>query len=200
MDWDQLYIDEHTPWDKGAPAPPLLEWLKANPGKVQGNVLVPGSGIGHDAAAIVDMANTADVIAIDISTTATNAASERHQAEGLQFLLEDLFHLPETYLDRFDWIWEHTCFCAIDPSLRDEYVNSVHSTLKKGGQLLAVFFLDPYDEEHRPGEGPPHGTSLEEISQRFVSSGKFSLLESYVPSQSYQGREGLEQVMRFRAN
>lgn len=199
MDWDKHYIDEHTPWDKGAPAPPLLEWLSANPGTMQGSILVPGAGRGHDAAAILESTEEAEIVAIDISSTATNSARERYQSNRLHFLLEDLFALPSEHSGKYDWIWEHTCFCAIDPELRDDYVGAVHAALKEGGELLAVFFLDPYDDEHRPGEGPPHGTSLEEISERFLSKGKFELLESYVPQQSYDGREGLEQVMRLRA-
>ena len=63
--------------------------------------------------------------------------------------------------------------------------------------MLAVFYLNPYDNEHPRGGGPPHGTSVEELRERFAGSGKFRIDESYVPGQAYGGREGLEQVIRM---
>ncbi|MDF1853452.1 MAG: methyltransferase domain-containing protein [Verrucomicrobiales bacterium] len=198
MDWDQHYLDEHTPWDKGEAAPPLLEWLSVHPGKIQGRVLVPGAGRGHDAAAIVAETEAREAVAIDISSTALKLAKELYCDDRLRFAREDLFDLPEDELGSYDWIWEHTCFCAIDPGLREDYVAAVHSALSPGGHLLAVFYLDPYDDEHQPGGGPPHGSSLEEIEKRFVSSGKFKILESYVPEKSYSGREELEQVVLLK--
>ena len=50
MKWDELYQAKETPWEKGAPAPPLLEWLRMR-GPLEGEVLVPGCGHGHDVRA-----------------------------------------------------------------------------------------------------------------------------------------------------
>jgi len=88
------------------------------------------------------------------------------------YLLADLFDLPDDCNASYDWIWEHTCFCAIDPGLRSEYVDAVWNCLKPGGTLLAVFYLDPYDEDHGPGQGPPHGSTVYELKTRFAHSGK----------------------------
>ena len=44
MDWDRRYQIGDIPWEKGAPAPPLLEWLQAC-GPLHGNVLVPPFGV-----------------------------------------------------------------------------------------------------------------------------------------------------------
>jgi hypothetical protein len=52
--------------------------------------------------------------------------------------------------------FEHTCFCAIDPDRRGDYVRRVTTLLKPGGHLLAIFFLDPDNDE----DGPPYGCSL----------------------------------------
>jgi hypothetical protein len=51
MDWEQRYETGDTPWEKGAPAPPLLEWLESR-GSIRGDILVPGCGSGHDVRAI----------------------------------------------------------------------------------------------------------------------------------------------------
>ena len=110
----------------------------------------------------------------------------------------DLFSPPEGWEHRFDWIWEHTCFCALEPSQRMAYVEAVATLLKPGGRLLGVFYLDPYDEEHRPEDGTPYGCSEEELRRLFVESGRFRWDESYVPVWSYPGREGRELMVRMQ--
>ena len=198
MDWENHYLDNDTPWDKGTAAPPLLEWIKANPGIISGRVLIPGSGKGHDGVALAELTDATQVLGLDISPRAVELANLENGSDRFQSEVGDLFDLSVVHQSAFDWVWEHTCFCAIDPEMRDAYVEAVHLALKPEGQLLAVFYRDPYDEEHRPGEGPPHGTSLEELVELFEGSGRFQILESYVPETSYEGREGLEQVMRLR--
>jgi len=197
MDWDQHYQDKHTPWDKGAPAPPLLEWIAANPDALNGRILVPGCGGGHDVRALA-ATGIEDVLGFDISPAAI-AEAKSHEAAGSEaYKAGDLFDLSEGMLDSFDWIWEHTCFCAIDPSMRDDYVKSAWEALRQNAQFLGVFYLNPYDDEHQPSGGPPHGTTEDELRQRFEGSGKFKIIESYQPQQSYSGREGLELVLRMR--
>ncbi len=197
MDWDHQYRIEETPWDKGAPAPPLLEWIKANPDTLSGSILVPGSGAGHDVRALASLTKCSPIIGLDVSELATRLADSFPTVGVETYLTADLFNLPAHHRNTYDWIWEHTCFCAINPDMRDTYVEAVHGALKPGGQLLAVFYLNPYDNEHPRGGGPPHGTSVEELMERFAGSGKFRIDESYVPGQAYGGREGLEQVMRM---
>ncbi|MDF1814452.1 MAG: methyltransferase [Verrucomicrobiales bacterium] len=196
--WEELYRDGISPWDKGAPAPPLVNWMQKNPGLLQGRILVPGCGFGHDVREIVKASPSAEVLGIDISPTALQAAGKLPKAGSETYEQMDLFALPDTLKNSFDWIWEHTCFCAISPARRDEYVDAVHGALDNDGQLLAVFYLDPYDEDHRPGGGPPHGTSREELEDRFLSGGRFIVEEKFVPEVSYEGREEREMIMRLK--
>ncbi len=170
MDWESHYLDNHTPWDKGAAAPPLLEWIQDNPGLIGGNILIPGSGKGHDGVAFVAETDAAKIVGLDISPSAVASANAENGTDRFQTELGDLFNLPARFQGAFDWVWEHTCFCAIDPDWRDAYVESVHLALKPEGTLLAVFYRDPYDEEHQPGGGPPHGTTIEELHERFEGS------------------------------
>jgi len=86
----------------------------------------------------------------------------------------------------FDWLFEHTLFCAIDPSERDAYVQAVLRWLKPQGQYLAVNYLIP------DTEGPPFGTTRDELWRRF--SPHFDLLKEWVP-RSYPNRTGLELMM-----
>lgn len=197
VNWDQQYQIKETPWDKGTPAPPLLEWLASHPGEMRGRIFVPGCGLGHDVRTIATCPGVESVIGFDISPKAVELARSYPVAGVEIYEGGDLFALTAPHLAAYDWIWEHTCFCAIDPALRDAYVEAVHAALVPGGSLLGVFYMNPYDDDHRPGGGPPHGSTRDELLERFTASGKFRLIEDYVPSHSYSGREGLEHVMRL---
>ncbi len=198
-DWEQHYLDGETPWDKGQAAPPLQEWMAANPGIISGAVLVPGCGLGHDVRAIVSESGgeIKRAVGLDISPTAVQLASKIPTVGSESFQHGDFFALETEHRSAYDWVWEHTCFCAIDPDLRRDYVAAVKQALKPGGNYLAVFYLNPYDNEHAPGEGPPHGCSIEDIKKLFEEEGGFLIVEQYVPKQSYPGREGLELVVRM---
>lgn len=198
--WDQHYHDQHTPWDKGAPAPPLLEWLEKHPETMQGRVLVPGCGLGHDVRAIAGRRGVTSVIGLDLSPQAVALAGRFPVAGTESYEAGNLFDLEPRHRESYDWVWEHTCFCAIDPGLRDAYVEAVFEALKPGGSLLGVFYMNPYDSDHQPGDGPPHGATHEELVARFTGSGRFTIESSYVPSRSYSGREGLEMTLRMIRN
>jgi methyl halide transferase len=192
VDWDDRYQIGDTPWEKGSPAPPLLEWISAH-GPLAGKILVPGPGLGHDVRAIASASPDAEVIGLDISPTAVDRASRFPRAGSEAYQLGDLFNLPAEFNNRFDWVFEHTCFCAIAPKLRTAYVRAVSSALKPNGFFLAIFFLNPWDPDEFPENGgPPFGATLEGLERLF--SGAFRLLETMNPLHSYPGREGREIV------
>ena len=90
----------------------------------------------------------------------------------------------------FDVVWEHTCYCAIPPERRADYVQAIAAALKPGGQLLGVFFLTPWDEGEDQTQGPPFGTGLEEL--RGMLAARFELERGWRPEVAYPGREGRE--------
>ena len=199
MDWDELYQAKDTPWEKGAPAPPLLEWLEKY-GPLKGEVLVPGCGYGHDVRAIAAASPDSTVVGIDIAATALNEAL-KYPRTGLEvFQSADIFGLPESLQNRFDWVFEHTCFCAIQPERRPDYVKMAVSALKPNGRFLAIFFLNPWDtEDEKPeGGGPPFGVTKEELDSLF--SPDFDLIEELRPTTAYPGREGREVVRLLQKN
>lgn len=194
-DWEQHYRDGHMPWDKGQAAPPLLEYLERHEPPV-GRILVPGCGLGHDVRALAQASPGSEIIGLDISPTAVSKAKEM-AAVGREIYVEgDLFALPEEWTGSFDAFWEHTCFCAIEPAMRDAYVGAVIGLLRPGGIFFAVFYLDPYDDEHQAGDGPPHGVTAEELDARFGRD--FVIEDRWTPTRSFGGREGCEEVRRYR--
>ena len=188
LEWQKRYEQQDTPWDKGAPAPALTAFLPQK--QICGRVLVPGCGRGHEARALGTQPDTT-VIGLDLSPLAVAQAKEL-TAEALpdadvHFVVGDFFHLPATLKRSFDWLVEHTCFCAIDPSLRADYVASASSALRTGGKIFAIFYLNPGTES-----GPPFPVSKAELTELFEP--RFTLLEEWVPKESFPGREDRELV------
>jgi methyl halide transferase len=195
-DWEQCYIEGDTPWDQGSPSPVLVEYLDAN--SVTGRVVAPGCGSGHDVAEIARRSDLVSVLGMDISPSAVSLANTRLEAlANASCEHADLFDLQQHHIGQYDWVCEHTCFCAIDPSRRSDYVNAVHQLLKSGGKLLAVFYLSPKPREDGVA-GPPFGCSIEELDALF--DGRFVLEESRVPEVAFPGREGRELLRVFRRN
>jgi len=183
-DWEAHYRSGDTPWEKGGANPGLLDYLASHP--VRGRVLVPGCGFGHDVRALAATAD--EVIGIDIAPAAVKAARAFPQVGGERYEVADLFALPARLQRAFDCVWEHTCFCAIDPSQRPAYVEAVTGALQPGGQLLAVFFVDPGNDH--PDEGPPFEVSITELDRLFAP--RFELVREWAPARAYPGREGRE--------
>ena len=188
--WEQKYTEGETPWDKGAAHPGLIAFLKSSP--VHGRVLVPGCGTGHDVRALAATAD--EVVGLDIAPTAIARAKQQPAVGGESYRLGDLFALPAKMRGAFDVVFEHTCFCAIDPSLRESYVAAVAGALKPGGHLLAIFYLDPGLD---PGEsGPPFGVTREQLDAFFLP--RFTLVREWPPAATYPGREGREMCRLLR--
>ncbi len=182
-DWELRYQTNDTPWEKGEPSPGLIDFLAAHPELKRAKVLVPGCGTGHDVRAWGKAGF--DVTGYDLAPSAIQLSEEKTKEAGLRakFVLGDF--LTDAPPQLFEWIFEHTLFCAIDPQRRDEYVNAVLRWLKPEGIYLAVNYLIP-DED-----GPPFGTTRDEQIKRF--SPHFELIEEWVP-RSYENRVGLERM------
>ncbi len=187
-DWEARYQSGDMHWDKGAPSPGLVDFLAAHPDLPRGRVCTPGCGTGHDVRAWAKAGFTA--FGCDIAPSAVRLAKERTTAAGLKasFRLCDFLRDPPRR--RFDWIFEHTLFCAIQPGERDLYVDAVLRWLKPDGDYLAVNYMIV-----EPGDGPPFVTTREELWGRF--SPHFDLVEEWVP-RSYPNRTGRERMFWWR--
>jgi thiopurine S-methyltransferase len=101
-------------------------------------------------------------------------------------LCADFFTLDQS----FDLIIEQTFFCALDPSLRPEYVRKMYEILKPGGRLAGLLFSFPLTDE-----GPPFGGS--EIEYRSLFSPYFSLNVLKPAENSIAPRSGREFWFEF---
>jgi SAM-dependent methyltransferase len=188
LEWQRRYEQDDTPWDKGTPAPALLQFLQRR--QFSGRALVPGCGRGHEVRALATQSNLT-VVGLDLAPTALAQARElsaqTDPGADISFIEGDFFDLPPALRHSFDWLVEHTCFCAIEPRLRPDYVLAAASALRAGGRIFGIFYLNPGSEN-----GPPFAVSKEELSQLFDS--QFTLLEEWVPNVSFPGREDRELI------
>lgn len=190
-DWEQHYLEGNTPWNKGQPSPPMLEWVSQN--KPAGRALVPGCGVGHDVAMLAQ--HGLEAYGLDIAPTAIAMAQKTYPQLADCFLLADLFEPPTDLLGSFDFLFEHTCLCALPPEWRVRYEKAAHELLKPGGLLVGVWFMNP---EMDPGEqGPPFGIEVTELSTLFDES-RWEISEDRVPEVGYDGRVGRERLRVLR--
>ena len=185
--WEQRYLSNNIPWNKGYAAPPLAEVLSRF--KLTGNVLVPGCGFGYDVRLLAETGS--EILGLDISHYAIYKANTFPNISKESYQVGDFFSFSQTCKVKFNWIFEHTFFCAIDPSQRNDYVRSALRLLSKKGYLIAIFFIHIDDPE-----GPPYPISHNEIDTLFNSY--FDTLDQWVPNSSYPGREGREEIRIMR--
>jgi len=194
IDWNSRYLAADTPWDKGTASPIIDELMAKLPQFFQAGskVLIPGCGRGHDTQPFLQA--KMPVTGLDISAEAlVDAAKVYGEHEQLRWVSEDIFSMPDAHKEHYDIIWEHTCYCAIPPELRENYVDSMVSLLKPNSYFIGTFFI----ETGVPiNQGPPFFTSRDDVFQNFER--KFHLVWEAKPTQSYAGREGREWVMIWR--
>ncbi|AFY03161.1 class I SAM-dependent methyltransferase [Bdellovibrio bacteriovorus] len=157
--WSQIYQQEENPgWNLGEPAEALKDMiprLKIS----RSRVLVLGCGEGHDAALFAAAGHF--VTAVDISPVALERAKKLYgHLPTLTFVQADLFKLPQDFDQSFDVVFEHTCYCAINPERRKELVKIWNRVLVQGGHLMGVFFA------FEKRQGPPYGGTEWELRQR----------------------------------
>lgn len=182
LDWNARYQAGETPWEKGEPHPEL-PFLLSEHRKLfveARGILVPGCGVGHDAAKIREVAQ-GTLVALDLSGEAIERGKTRYPGVGIEWEVGDLFE----YEGDFDLVFEHTCFCAIPIVRRRDYVATMERLIGSGGYLVGIFFPNP---DHEGEEGPPFGVAVEDL-HRFFEEG-FELVWSQEPQKTFKSREG----------
>ena len=189
-DWNRAYEENDTPWDKGYASPPLSEFLEKR--RIDGRVLVPGCGTGHDVRALAERG--AEVVGLDIAESALRKAAMYPAVGNERYALGDFLNPEPVHMGAYDWLVEHTCLCALNPGERASYVESVRQVLKPGGNFLAIFFREV---QNYTGDGPPHPIGREAIDELFGEG--FERIEASIPTKSYPGRPyGAEEVVWMR--
>jgi methyl halide transferase len=188
--WERRYQEGTPRWDLGQPAPAFRALLQSADAPGRGSAIALGAGLGHDALLFAQHGFA--VTAVDFAPSAIQALAQQTQAAHLPLTLleRDIFDLVPEFAGQFNYVVEHTCFCALDPSLRPAYAQLTADLLVPGGELLAVFFT------HGRAGGPPFGVSATALGDLFEPYFEIITLEPAVVS--VPSRQGEEHVGRFR--
>jgi len=190
MTWEEKYQHGEVSWDRGGPSLPMKQYLERN--RVSGRALVPGCGRGHEVALAVE--HGLEATGLDIAPTGVAEARARYSHLADCFLIGDLFDPPADMLGAYDVVLEHTCMSALPPELRAAYRRGIDLTLRPGGLLIGVWFIDPeLDPWH---EGPPYPFSVADLTELFADG--YEIVDDYVPDVAFPGREGRERLRVLR--
>ncbi len=188
--WEDIYLADDAGWDLGGITPAIESIADTiTPGKV----CILGCGRGYDA--VMFAKKGFKVTAVDFAPSAIKSVKGLALEANVivRAIQDDIFSLTPEYSNTFDTIIEQTCFCAINPNRRLEYVRLVKALLKQGGKLIGLWF--PLDKTLKEG-GPPYGTTVEEVKSIF-NHGWIIKREEF-PHLSIPSRKGREKLIIFK--
>ena len=185
--WETIYRQGKAPWDLGKPSP-VFRRLAQNGAFPPGRMIVLGAGHGHDARLFAR--HGFQVTAVDFARGAVDAMHRLGDPDAPVVIMQaDIFDLPDLFDHLFDYVLEYVCYCAIDPSRREEYAAVVDDLLRPGGRYVALAF--PIEE--REG-GPPFSVDPDELIA-LLQARRFTLQRHEQPADSVPARRGREELL-----
>lgn len=165
--WSNRYDNGTSFWDLGEVSPPIKDYIDQLSDKSI-RILIPGCGNTYEADHLLKAGFT-DVTLIDIAPALVAQLKEKYKGNPhIKIILGDFFKHEGEY----DLILEQTFFCAIDPSLRKDYVAKMPELLAPNGKLVGVLFNRQFEEQ-----GPPFGGSKNEYEPMFAREFIFKTFE-----------------------
>ena len=178
--WNARWENRQTGWDIGYASPALTQYIDGLTDKDIA-ILIPGCGNAYEATYLIAK-GFSNITLIDIAPIAVANAQEKFKDHPeVKVILGNFFELEESY----DLILEQTFFCAIDPSLRPQYIQKMASLLKPSGRLVGVLFNIDFEKE-----GPPFGGHIAEYHPAFAAY--FDIHKMEACYNSIQPRQGSE--------
>lgn len=166
--WSNLYHNNETGWDIGFPSPVIKGYVDQLTNKSI-SILIPGCGNAYEAEYLLAQGFT-NITLIDIVPALTAALEQKFSKEigkRIHIITGNFFDHEGSY----QLILEQTFLSALDPSLRTQYVDRMHSLLVKGCHLAGVLFNKVFDD------GPPYGGTIQEYELMFKNNFDIKTLE-----------------------
>lgn len=177
--WENRYITNEIGWDVGTITTPLKDYIDQIENKNL-KILIPGAGNGYEFDYLISK-GFKNVWVVDIAKQPLENLASRNPEFKDNLIQSDFFELDNP----FDLILEQTFFCALEPSLRNKYVDKMHSLLTEKGKIFGLLFDFELTEV-----GPPFGGSKEEYINLFQDKFNLKVLErAYNSIKPRDGRE-----------
>ena len=178
--WNKRYVNDDFGWDLGEVSKPLKVYIEQLTNKDL-TILIPGAGNSYEAEFLYNL-GFKNVFVLDFAEEPLQNIKERMpQFPSTQLVQQDFFN----HQGQYDLIIEQTFFCAINPSLRQQYVNHMKQLLKPNGKLVGLLFNDVLNTDK-----PPFGGNKEEYNALFSNLFNIKLMETAY--NSIKPREGRE--------
>jgi len=184
--WSERWKKHQTGWDIGFPSTPIKEYIDQIKNKNL-KILIPGCGNGYEGEYLINQ-GFSNTHLIDISEDALKSLQSRFPA----FPKENLHH--QNFFDhqgKYDIIIEQTFFCALNPSLRNSYIDKMLELLNPKGRLVGVLFHDKLFDDH-----PPFGGYLKDYETLFKD--KFELTKLEMCKNSIEPRKNREVFINLK--
>lgn len=177
--WEKRYETNETGWDVGEITTPLKDYIDQIENKDL-KILIPGAGNGYEFDYLISK-GFKNVWVVDIAKQPLENLASRNPEFKNNFIESDFFELDQ----QFDLIIEQTFFCALDPIMRSNYVDKMHSLLTEKGKIFGLLFDFELTEV-----GPPFGGCKEEYIELFKEKFNLKVLErAYNSIKPREGRE-----------
>ena len=150
---------EAIPWASLAPHPALVAWLDRASPAPGGAALVVGCGLGDDAEAL--SARGWRVTAFDVAPTAIALCRQRFADSAVDYLVADLFAMPERWREGFALVIENRTLQSLPVDQRTRAVHAIADGVALGG-LVWVRCLGREDGE--PVAARPWPVSRRELA------------------------------------
>jgi methyl halide transferase len=144
--WNNQYKANEIGWDLNQVSPPLKAYFDQLENK-NISILIAGCGNAYEAEYLYS-SGFSNITLVDISETLVDALKEKFKNTSIKVIYQDIFEHKGNY----DLIVEQTLFCAIDPSLRKKYVETICHLLTENGKLVGLLFDKEFEKQ-----GPPFG-------------------------------------------
>lgn len=164
--WDNQYKTNTIGWDLGEVAPPIKIYIDNLQNK-NAAILIPGCGNTYEAEYLLQQ-GFKNITVIDIAPTLVENLQEKFANNAnIKVVLGDFFE----HIGSYDYIIEQTFFCALPPTLRQQYVYKMHQLLNRNGVLVGLLFNRTFDVS------PPFGGSKSEYELLFKDAFHFNAIE-----------------------
>ena len=184
--WTERYDAGKDGWDLGCISPPIKEYIDQLTNK-DIKILIPGAGNSHEAEYIHNQGFT-NLYVCDISNVPLDNLKDRVTTFPIDNLIHGNFFEIQ---DEFDLVLEQTFFCALNPLLRQDYIEQMSKIIKPKGSLIGLLFSMEFDKE-----GPPFGGVINNYKAMF--SKKFDIKVITPCTNSIESRMGSELFINMR--
>jgi hypothetical protein len=165
--WEERYKSATTNWDIGEISTPLKSYIDQLKDK-NSRILIPGAGNAYELDYLIEN-GFQNVFVLDYAKNPLDAIIKRNKSLKKHLIHDNFFNHTGTY----DLIIEQTFFCALQPSLRPNYVDKMYDLLSKKGKISGLLFNFPLTKE-----GPPFGGRQEEYINLFSNTFSIKTLDN----------------------